>query len=109
MKTEKSKRLKGAVLFTVVSVMSLLIIFLMGTLLLASAANKRAQKSYAVSQAEYTAKTAIESFTKAMANSSAALRRSFSWFLEKTKHRIIPTIMTPYARRINISPMIMPP
>ncbi|MDD6097498.1 MAG: polymer-forming cytoskeletal protein [Oscillospiraceae bacterium] len=69
MKTEKSKRLKGAVLFTVVSVMSLLIIFLMGTLLLASAANKRAQKSYAVSQAEYTAKTAIESFTKAMESS----------------------------------------
>lgn len=66
MKTEKSKRLKGAVLLTVVSVMSLLIIFLMGTLLLASAARERAHRSYSTSQAEYTARTAIESFSQAM-------------------------------------------
>lgn len=71
MKTEKSKRLKGSVLFTVVSVMSLLIIFLMGTLLLASAASERAHRSYSTSQAEYTARTAIESFSQAMQDNAA--------------------------------------
>lgn len=66
MKKEKKKTLKGSVLFTVVSVMALLIIFLTGTLALASATNNRAHKSYASSQANYTARAAIQSFTEAM-------------------------------------------
>ena len=66
MKTEKKKTLRGSVLFTVVCVMALLIIFLTGTLALASAAGNRAHRSYSVSQASYTARTAIESFTQAM-------------------------------------------
>ncbi len=67
MKTEKRKSLQGSVLFTVVCVMALLIIFLTGTLALASASSNRAHKSYSSSQASYTARAAIESFTQAMA------------------------------------------
>ena len=66
MKTEKKKTLRGSVLFTVVCVMALLIIFLTGTLALASAAGNRAHRSYSTSQANYTARAAIESFTTAM-------------------------------------------
>lgn len=64
--TEKKRQVKGSVLFTVVCVMSILIIFLMGTLVLAASANNRAHKSYSSSQTEYTARAAIESFTAAM-------------------------------------------
>ena len=88
MKTEKIKRkLKGSVLLTVVSVMGLLIIFLSGTLVLATAANRRAHRSYSTSQAELTAKAAIESFTTAMSNNeqiAAAVKN-----LDKTYH---PTV-----------------
>ena len=65
MKTEKKKTLRGSILFTVVCVMALLIIFLTGTLALASAAGNRAHRSYSVSQANYTARAAIASFTDA--------------------------------------------
>jgi len=70
MKTEKSNRLRGTVLFTVVCVMALLIIFLTGTLALATASSNRAHKSYSSSQASYTAKTAITGFTEAMSRNS---------------------------------------
>lgn len=66
MKTEKNKALRGSVLFTVVAVMALLIIFMAGTLALASATSNRAHKSYASSQASYTAKAAIDGFAEAM-------------------------------------------
>lgn len=67
MKTEKKRSFKGAVLLTVVSVMSLLIVFLTSTLVLATAANNRAHKSYSSSQANYTARTAIDSILAAAA------------------------------------------
>ena len=66
MKTEKKKTLRGSALFTVVAVMAILILFLTGTLALASASNSRAHKSYSVSQASYTARSAIRSFKAAM-------------------------------------------
>lgn len=66
MKTEKKRSFKGAVLFTVVSVMSLLIVFLTSTLVLATAANNRAQKSYSSSQANYTARAAIDGILAAI-------------------------------------------
>lgn len=88
MKTEKmNRKLKGTVLLTVVSVMGLLIIFLSGTLVLATAANRRAHRSYSTSQAELTAKAAIESFTAAMADNekiAAAVQN-----LDRTYH---PTV-----------------
>lgn len=66
MKTERKRQLKGSVLFTVVSVMSLLIIFLMATLVLATSAGKRAHKSYSTSQTQYTARTAVDSVFQAI-------------------------------------------
>lgn len=71
MKTEKKRTLKGSILFTVVSVMALMIIFMTSTLALASAANKRAHKSYASSQTNYTARAAIDSILAAAGTDSA--------------------------------------
>lgn len=71
MKTENKKTLRGTILFTVVCVMALLIIFLTGTLALASAAGNRAHKSYSTSQASYTARAAIDSFATAMQRNDA--------------------------------------
>lgn len=67
-KTGKRKTVRGSVLFTTVSVMAMLIIFLTGALALASSASNRAHKSYASSQASYNARAAIDSFTQAMIN-----------------------------------------
>jgi len=67
MKRQSKPKLKGTVLFTVISVMSLLIIFLTSTLVLAASASNRTHRNYASSQTEYTARAAIESFSEAMA------------------------------------------
>lgn len=67
----KNKKFKGTVLFTVVSVMSILLIFLLGTLVLAASANKRTHRTYASTQAEFAARSAIESFLTAMENNDA--------------------------------------
>lgn len=68
MKTErKGRNLKGAVLFTVVSVLAILIIFMTCTLAMAAAANKRARKTYSTSQSSYTARTVIDSILASVA------------------------------------------
>lgn len=66
MKKHSKAKLKGTVLFTVISVMSLLIIFLTSTLVLATSASNRSHKNYASSQTEYTARTAIDSVLNAI-------------------------------------------
>lgn len=71
MKKHSKAKLKGTVLFTVISVMSLLIIFLTSTLVLATSASNRSHKNYAATQTEYTARAAIESFSEAMSRSDA--------------------------------------
>ena len=58
------KKLKGTVLFTVVSVMMVLIVFLAATLALATTASKRAYTSYQQEQTEYTAKAVMEAVTR---------------------------------------------
>lgn len=68
MKTEKSKKLRGSVLLTVVSVMSLLIIFLSGTLVLASAANNRAHINYSSAQAGITSRAVADAALKAISD-----------------------------------------
>lgn len=70
MNTEKKRQLKGSVLFTVVCVMSLLVIFLMSTLVLAASANNRAHKSYSSSQTQYTARTAVDSILAAVGDTT---------------------------------------
>lgn len=68
---KRHSKLKGTVLFTVISVMSLLIIFLTSTLVLATSASNRSHKNYSASQAEYTARAAIDSFSQAMVRNVA--------------------------------------
>lgn len=58
------KKLKGTVLFTVVSVMMVLIVFLVATLALATTASKRAYTNYQQEQTEYTAKAVMEAVTR---------------------------------------------
>ena len=66
MKTIKNRKLKGSVLLTVVSVMALLIIFLSGTLVLATAANNRAHVNYSTAQTNITARTVVNTAYNAM-------------------------------------------
>jgi len=71
MKTEKNRKLHGSVLLTVVAVMAMLIIFMTGTLVLANAANRRSHRSYTSSQAEYTARAAIDAFYRSTQDNTA--------------------------------------
>lgn len=71
MRSKKNRKARGSVLLTVVAVMSLLIIFMFGTLSLATAANNRSHANYSDSQAEYTARAAIEAFMQAMTQNNA--------------------------------------
>lgn len=70
-KREKNRKLRGSVLLTVVCVMSLLIVFLFGTLTLATAANNRAHVNYSTAQTGVTSRTVVDAAIKAMeANST---------------------------------------
>ncbi|MBQ1471772.1 MAG: hypothetical protein IIZ34_05375, partial [Eubacterium sp.] len=60
------RKVKGTVLFTVVCVMMVLIVFLMGTLALASTANKRANENFQKEQTETIARTVLDSVAKAI-------------------------------------------
>ncbi|MBP5361741.1 MAG: hypothetical protein J6Y71_01740 [Ruminococcus sp.] len=71
MKIEKNRKMKGSVLLTVVSVMALLIVFMTAALALSTSMNNRAHANYSDSQAEYTAKAAIQSFTQAIHTNEA--------------------------------------
>ncbi len=75
------KRLKGTVLFTVVSVMMVLIVFLMGTLALAATASNRAASNYQKAQTEATARTVIDSVVQAV-NSNADIRATVAALAE---------------------------
>lgn len=66
MKLKKNRKLHGSVLLTVVSVMSLLIIFLFGTLVLATATNNRAHVNYSTAQTSITSRSVVQSALKAM-------------------------------------------
>ena len=66
MKTEKHRKQKGSVHLTVVSVLSIMIIFMTCALAMAAASNKRSRKTYSSSQSSYTARTAIDSILAAI-------------------------------------------
>lgn len=66
------KKLKGTVLFTVVSVMMVLIVFLAGTLALATTASNRAHRNYQTAQAEAVARTVLDSAIKAIEEDAGA-------------------------------------
>lgn len=62
----RSTKVKGTVLFTVISVLMILIVFLMGTLALAATASNRAYTNYQREQTEYTARAVLDSVVKAI-------------------------------------------
>ncbi len=68
MNLKKNRKVHGSVLLTVVAVMSLLIIFLFGTLVLASSTNNRAHVNYSSAQTSITSRTIVESTLKAMSS-----------------------------------------
>lgn len=70
MKLKKNRKLHGSVLLTVVSVMALLIIFLFGTLVLASSTNNRAHVNYSTAQTSITSRSIVQSTLKAMSADS---------------------------------------
>lgn len=65
MKTEKIRKAKGSVLFTVVAVMTLLVVFMAGTMILVSSANHRSHINYSTAQTTVTARTVAESVLEA--------------------------------------------
>lgn len=62
----KNKKAKGSVLYTVVSVMMIMTVFIFAALALASASNKRAFNTYANNQTQYTARSVVDSICKAL-------------------------------------------
>lgn len=70
MKTEKNRKLHGSVLLTVVFVMSILIVFLFGTMTLALATNNRAHANYSSAQTGITARNVAESTIRAIGSST---------------------------------------
>lgn len=70
MNTQIKRKLHGSVLLTVVFVMSILIVFLFGTLALALAANNRAHVNYSSAQTSITARSVAESAIKAIENNT---------------------------------------
>lgn len=70
-KREKKTKFRGSVLLTVVCVMSLLIVFLFGTLTLATAANNRAHMNYSSAQTDVTSRIVVDSAIKAISANDA--------------------------------------
>lgn len=66
----KNRKQNGSVLLTVVFVMSILIVFLFGTIALAMAANNRAHVNYSSAQTGITARAVAQSAIKAIGNST---------------------------------------
>lgn len=59
----KKGKAEGSVLFTVISVMLVLVVFLMSTMVLTSSANRRSYYSYFETQAQYAAQAALDAVT----------------------------------------------
>lgn len=72
MKIAKNRKQSGSVLLTVVSVMSILIVFLFGTMALAVANNNRAHVNYSSAQTGITARAVAESAIDAIGNGTDA-------------------------------------
>lgn len=72
----RCRKLKGAVLFTVVSVCAVIIIFVMATLTVVATVQKRTYSDYAKSQSYYTARSAVNSVIAAL-NADDDLSQAF--------------------------------
>ncbi|MBQ8926747.1 MAG: hypothetical protein IJ055_00545 [Oscillospiraceae bacterium] len=71
------RKLKGTVLYTVISVMMVLIVFLLGTLALAATANNRAKKNFSTAQTQATAKAGVHAIMASMQNDSTIAQAAY--------------------------------
>lgn len=65
MNEKQAVKVKGTVLYTVVSVLMIMTVFIIAASSIAMSANKRAYASYAYNQTQYTAKSVVDSVYKA--------------------------------------------
>ncbi len=77
---EKGK-VKGSILFTVITVMMVLVVFLMSTLVLTSSANRRSYYTYFETQAQYAAQAALDAVT----NSAYTDGEFHEWVVKASK------------------------
>lgn len=82
----KKGKAEGSVLFTVISVMLVMVVFLMSTMVLTSSANRRSYYSYFETQAEYAAKAAIDAVT----NSAYTDSNFYTWVKTATSGAVDP-------------------
>jgi len=71
---------EGSVLFTVVSVMMVMVVFLMSTMVLSASANRRSYYSYYETQAQYAAQAALDAVT----NSAYTEEDFYKWVCNNT-------------------------
>lgn len=80
----KKGKAEGSVLFTVVSVMLVLVVFLMSTMVLTSSANRRSYYTYFETQAQYAAQAALDAVT----NSAYTDAGFYEWVKAETASKI---------------------
>ena len=66
----KNSKVKGSVLYTVISVMMIVIVLIFAALALASSSGKRAVNTYADKQTQFTARSVVESIYKSLETNS---------------------------------------
>ena len=85
------QRVKGTVLFTVVTVMMVMVVFLMSTLILTTSANRRSYYTYYQTQAQYAAQAALDTITNSAYNDSGF----YSWLSDhRVLHEQLPITIT---------------
>lgn len=77
----KKGKVKGTVLFTVVSVMMVLVVFLVSTLILTTSAQRRTYYTYFETQAQYAANAALETVQNSVYSDEAF----FNWMSNEAK------------------------
>ena len=77
-KIRRKGKAEGSVLFTVVSVMMVMVVFLMSTLVLTTSANRRSYYTYYENQAQYTAQGVLD----AISNSAYNNPTFYKWVTE---------------------------
>lgn len=77
----KKGKVKGTVLFTVVSVMMVLVVFLVSTLILTTSAQRRTYYTYFETQAQYAANAALETVQNSVYSDEAF----FNWMANEAK------------------------
>lgn len=97
----RSTKLKGTVLFTVVSVLMVLIVILLGTLALAATASNRAYQNYQKEQTEYTARALLDSVVAAVNadNSNDGIKSQIAGLSNEGAHIDIEIVRSDNPRR----------